>query len=239
VTIVDQTAAAQYWPGANPIGRRLRILGNLCTVIGVVGNTKHQFVNEQPEPMVYQSFFQGADETTVMVRTNGDPTALGPVLKEAIYQVNRQLPVFDVHSLRETTRLSSSFAVMESVFAGIFAAIALVLAATGVYGVTAFRTQLRTHEMGIRMALGASRNCILRLVLAQGMKLTSIGIALGLALSFGLTRAIAGLLYGIGTNDPLTIIGVVALLIMISLLACSAPAYRAMRVDPVKAIREL
>jgi ABC-type antimicrobial peptide transport system permease subunit len=124
-------------------------------------------------------------------------------------------------------------------FAGMFATIALVLAATGIYGVVAYRTQLRTHEIGLRMALGASRTNVLRLVLLQGLWLTIIGLVFGLGLSFGLTRFIAGLLYGVSANDPLTVGGVVMLLGLMSLLASYLPAHRAMRADPVASIREL
>ena len=116
--------------------------------------------------------------------------------------------------------------------------IALVLAATGIYGVVAYRTQMRTHEIGIRVALGASRADVLRLVLMQGVRLTIAGLVLGLALAYGLTRFIAGLLYGVSANDPLTVIAVVALLGTMAVLACYLPAYRAMRVNPVSAIRE-
>ena len=239
VVIVDQTAAAHYWPGADPLGHRLSIGGQLFCVVGVARNSKHQFINEQSEPMVYLSFFQNSYETTVMLRTKGDPTTLVPALEDAIHQVNRQLPIFDVRSLRETTQISSSFAVIESTFAGIFAIIALVLAATGIYGAVAYRTRLRTREIGIRVALGASRAAVLRLVLMQGLWLTMIGLILGLALSFGLTRFIAGLLYGISTTDPVTVVGVVVLLGAMSLLACYLPARRAMRANPVTAIREL
>ena len=239
VVIVDRTAAARYWPGADAVGRRLSIGGKLFTVIGVAGNSKHQFVNERPESMVYLSFFQNSFETTVMLRTKGDPAAMAPVLEDAIHQIDGQLAVFDVRSLRETTQVSSTFAIMESTFAGIFATIALVLSATGIYGVVAYRTQLRTHEIGIRMALGASRVDVLRLVLMQGVRLTIIGLTLGLALSFGMTRFIAGLLYGISANDPATVIAVALLLAAISLLACFLPARRAMRADPVASIREL
>jgi predicted permease len=239
VVIVDQTAAARYWHGENPLGRRLKIFGRLFTVIGVAKNSKHQFMNEQPEPMVFLSFFQNSDETTVMVRTNGDPTSLAPAVEDAIHRVNGQLPVFDVRSLRETTQITNMFAVMESTFAGIFAVIAFVLAATGIYGVVAYRTQLRTHEIGIRVALGASRSDVLRLVIFQGLWLTALGLALGLVLALGLTRFMAGQLYGISANDPLTVISVVTLLGMIAMLASYLPALRATRVDPVVAIREL
>jgi ABC-type antimicrobial peptide transport system permease subunit len=119
------------------------------------------------------------------------------------------------------------------------AVIALLLAAAGVYGVVAYRTELRTHGTGIRMALGASHACVLRLVYVQGLRLTLIGIALGPALCFGLTRVIAGLLYGVSADDPLTIAGVVVVLGAMSLLACLVPAYRAIRLDPVAALREL
>jgi predicted permease len=238
VVIVDQTVANRYWPGENPIGRRVKIWGRMCTVIGVAKNSKHQFVNEPQEPMVYRSFFQNPDDPTLMLQTTGDPESMARAVDEAIHQVDRQLVVFDVRSLRETTRAAAIFPVMASTFAGIFAIIALVLAATGIYGVISYRTQLRTHEIGIRMALGASRADVLRLVLMQGLRLTATGLALGLALAFGLTRFIAGMLYGVSAMDPSTVIAVIALLGSIALLACYFPAHRAMRVNPMSAIRE-
>ena len=238
VVIVDQTLASHYWPGENPLGRHVKIWGGNCTVIGVARNTKHQFINELPEPMVYLSYFQHSDETTVMVETNGDASALAPAVEDAIHQVNGQLPVFDVRTLRETTRVSTIFPVMESTFAGIFAVIALVLAATGVYGVVAYRTQLRTHEIGVRVALGASRADVLMLVLMQGVRMTVAGIVVGLVLAFGLTRFLGGMLYGVSATDPATAIVVVILLGAIALLACYVPALGATRVNPVVAMRE-
>jgi predicted permease len=237
VLIVDQAAAARYWPGQNPLGRKLMVFGRPFTVVGEARNTKHQFMNEPLEPMVYLSFFQEADhETIVQVETRGDPAGLAQPLEEAIHEIDAGLPVFDVRTMRETTQMGGIFAVMQSAFAGMFAVISLILAATGIYGVVAYRTALRTHEIGIRVALGASRTDVLRLVLLQGMGLTIAGLALGLALSFALTRFIGGLLYGIGVNDPVTVVGVVVLLAAISLLACYLPARRAMQVDPVAAI---
>ncbi|MFZ0518463.1 MAG: ABC transporter permease, partial [Acidobacteriaceae bacterium] len=239
VLIVDQTAARRYWPGQDPLGKRLRIWGSLFTVVGVVRNSTHTFVNEPPEPMVYMSFFQAGYETIVQVETHGSPADFAPAVENAIHGIDPRLPVFDVRPMRESTQMASTFAVIESTLAGIFALIGLVLAVTGIYGVVAYRTQMRTHEIGIRMALGASRVDVLRLVLSQGLRLTGIGLALGLAFALGLTRIIVRLLYGIGANDPVTVVSVVMLLGAMSLAACYLPAHRAMHRNPVTAIREL
>jgi len=238
VAIVDQTLAQHYWSSSNPIGRRLNIWGQLFTVVGMVKNTKHQSMNELPEPMIYLSYFQEPDsEAIVQVRTIGDPAILAPALINAIREVDHSLPVYDVRTLRETTQMSSLFAVLASTFAAMFAAIALVLAATGIYGVVAYRTQLRTHEIGVRVALGAAKVDVLKLVLYQGIRLTIIGLALGLALAFGLTHLISSQLYGVSATDPVTAVCVTALLAGIALLACYLPAVRAMRINPVDAIR--
>jgi predicted permease len=240
VIIVDQTAAGRYWPGQDPLGKRLRVWGSLFTVVGVARNSTHTFVNESPEPMVYMSFFQRPGyETMVQVKTEGNPVDLEPAVENAIHEIDTRLPVFDVRPMRESTQIASVFAVIQSTLAGVFALIGLVLAVTGIYGVVAYRTQMRTHEIGVRMALGASRVDVLRLVLSQGVWLTGVGLALGLAFALGLTRLIARLLYGIGANDPVTVVSVVMLLGAMSLLACYFPAHRAMRRNPVTAIREL
>jgi predicted permease len=239
VLIVDQTAAKRYWPGQDPLGKKLRIWGRLFTVVGVAKNSTHMLMNELPEPMVYMSFFQAGYETIVQVKTEGNPADLAPAVENAIREIDTRLPVFDVRPMRESTQLASSFAVIESTLAGMFAAVGLVLAVTGIYGVVAYRTQMRTHEIGVRMALGASRVDVLRLVLFQGLWLTGAGLAPGLAFALGLTRVIAQLLYGIGANDPVTVASVVMILGAMSLLASYLPAHRAMRRNPVNAIREL
>jgi ABC-type antimicrobial peptide transport system permease subunit len=196
-------------------------------------------MNELPEPMVYMSFFQEGYETIVQVKTEGNPADLAQAVEHAIHEIDTRLPVFDVRPMRESTQLASSFAVIQSTLAGMFALIGLVLAITGIYGVVSYRTQMRTHEIGVRMALGASRVDVLRLVLLQGVWLTGIGLALGMAFALGLTRVIARLLFGIGANDPVTVASVVMLLGTMSLIACYFPARRAMRRNPVTAIREL
>ncbi len=239
VLIVDQTAARLYWPGQDPLGKILRVNGSPLTVVGVARNSTHIFVNESPEPMVYMSFFQNGNETIVQVKTEENPAGLAPAVENAIHEIDSRLPVFDVRPMRESTQMASSLAVIQSALAGMFALIGLVLAITGIYGVVAYRTQMRTHEIGIRMALGASRVDVLRLVLVQGLWLTGIGLALGLASALGLTRVIGRMLYGIGANDPITVVSVVMLLGAMSLAACYLPAHRAMRRNPVTAIREL
>ena len=239
VVIVDETLANHYWPGTSPLGKRIHLWGRLYKVVGVVQNTKHQAMNELPEPMIYVSYFQDQEpEAMVQVRTNGDPNAMAPAVIKAIEEVDHRLPVYDVRSMREITQISSLFAVLASTFAGMFAVIAFVLAATGIYGVVAYRTQLRTHEIGIRVALGASRADVLRLVLTQGLRLTAIGLIAGLALAYGLTHIIAGMLYGVSPTDPLTAIAVMLMLGAMALLACYLPAHRATRVNPTAAIRE-
>lgn len=239
VAVIDQTLAKRYWRNDNPIGHHLNVWGHLFTVVGVVRNSKHQAMNEQIEPMIYLSYFQEPDtEAMVQLRTNGDPNALAPAVVSVIQQIDHSLPVYDVRSMRETAQIASMFAVLASTFAGMFAIIALVLAATGIYGAVSYRTQLRTHEIGVRVALGASRSDVLRLVLTQGVRLTIVGLAMGLALAFGLTRFIAGMLYGVSTTDPSTVIAVATVLGLIAILACYLPARRAMQVNPVSAIRE-
>jgi predicted permease len=238
VTVVDQTAAAHYWPGQNAVGRRLHAMGGWYTVVGVVRNSAHQRVNEPLEPMMYFSLFQVLDpETILQVRTEGDPNTLAPLVEQMVHGMNGRLPVFDVRPLAETTQMAVMFPRLEALFATLFGALALVLATTGIYGVVAYRTELRRHEIGIRMALGAARVDVLRLVLMQGMRLTAAGLALGLVLAFLLTRFLRGLLYGVSAMDPWTVGAVMALLGGIAVVACLLPARRAIHVDPVTAIR--
>jgi predicted permease len=238
VLVVDETAANRYWPGRNPLGSRLNVFGKLFTVVGVARNSKHQRVSESPEPMIYFSLFQVADgETILQVRTQGDPHTLAQPVEETVHQINSRLPVFDVRPLYETTQMSFTFQRIEALFASVFGLLALVLSTTGIYGVVAYRTQLRTHEIGIRVALGASRSDVLRLVIFQGLRLTAAGLILGLAFSVALTRFMRNLLYGVSTNDPLTVFSVIGILGVVAVLACYIPAYRATRVNPVSAMR--
>jgi predicted permease len=239
VMILDQTAAARYWNGQDPLGRRLRMGNTLYTVVGVAKNSAHLRFGEKPEPMIYGSILQSSDpETILQVRTRGNPQAAAAMVVEAIHQVNPHWLVYDVWPMRQTTLAAGAFAVMESTFASAFALLALMVAASGIYGVLAYRTQRRTHEIGIRMALGAERRDVLWLILGQGLRLAALGIALGLVLTVALTRFIGAQLYGVSPADPLTIALVTLLLTVVAGAASSLPALRAMRIDPVAAIRE-
>jgi predicted permease len=239
VAIVDETAAHRYWPGQNPLGKKLMVWRDPYTIVGVARNTKHQFVNEAPEPLLYLPYFQVSDtETIIQVETRGDPHNLAPAIEEAVRQISAKVPLTDVRALYETTQVASSFARIQALFATVFGLLALALASTGIYGLVAYRTQLRIHEIGIRVALGATRSDVLRLVLTQGLRMTAIGLGLGLLVSMLLTRFLRGLLYGVSATDPLTVVCVTVLLLAIAVVACLLPALKAIHVDPVAAIRE-
>jgi predicted permease len=238
VAIVDQTMANHFWPGQFPLGKRMNLYGALYTVVGVARNSTHHRMGESPEPMVYQAYLQMAGPQTIIhVRTKGDPQLVAPAVVEAVHELNAKLPVFDVWSLEQSTQVSNMFAMIESTFAGAFGILALILAASGIYGVMAYRTELRTREIGIRVALGASKTDVLGLVLRQGLRLAALGVFLGLAMSLMLTRFLRGLLYGVSTMDPLTILSVTALLSLIAVAASYLPALKAMRINPVSAMR--
>jgi putative ABC transport system permease protein len=238
VVIVDETAANHYWPGQNPIGRRLHIWHDWWTVVGIARNTAHQSVMERPETMIYLPFFQVSEpETILQVRNQGDPNVLAPLVVQLVHSLNARLPVFDMNPLTTTTEMATTFPRLQAFFATIFGILGLVLATTGIYGVVAYRTELRTHEIGIRVALGAARTDVLRLVLLQGIKLTAAGLVLGLAFAFLLMHFLRGMLYGVSVTDPVTATVVTAMLALVAVAACYLPARRALHVDPMAAIR--
>ena len=239
VAIVDQTMANHFWPGQRAIGKRVRLYGNWFTVVGVAKNSSHQRMNEAQEPLVYLSYFQWAGPQAIFyLRTRGDPELSAPAVEKAVHEINAKLPVFDVRSLEESARTGNMFELIESTFASVFAVLALILAGSGIYGVMAYRTQLRTHEIGIRVALGASRTDVLRMILLQGLRMTAIGLVLGLGISLLLTRILHGLLFGVSATDPLTILSVTGVLLLVGIAATYVPALKAMHTDPVTAIRQ-
>jgi ABC-type antimicrobial peptide transport system permease subunit len=208
------------------------------TVIGVARDSKMTGLNEKPVPFVFLPQYQVYRSTMIIiVRTTADPLAVGKTVEKTIHELNADLVVFDVTTLELREQIASFPQRIAGTFVGAFGLLALILAAVGIYGVTAYTTRQRTHEIGIRMTLGASKDDILRLVLGHGLRLTLAGVGLGLAASFALTRYLSSLLLGVTSTDALTFSSVTILLCAVALLACFIPTRRAMRVDPIVALR--
>ncbi|MGH9709486.1 MAG: FtsX-like permease family protein, partial [Candidatus Acidiferrales bacterium] len=195
-------------------------------------------LNQKPTPFLYLPLFQDYDSSaTIYARVSGDPLAFVPVVQKSVHAFDADLPLFDLMTLDSRIQMDTVTQRMGGTFVGAFGIVALVLAAIGIYGVLSYTTRQRTHEIGIRMALGAEPGDVFGLVLRQGAKLAFLGLAIGLAASFVLTRALSSQLFGITATDPLTFAGVALLLLVVAMLACYLPARRAMRTDPMIALR--
>ncbi len=240
VVIVSETFVNRYWPNQEALGKQLNsdLTHEWFTVIGVARDSKVNGLNEKPTPFLYLPQYQVYRATMiVLARTNGDALAAGKTVEKTIHELNADLVVFDITSLELREQIASFGQRVAGTFVGAFGLLALVLAAVGIYGVTSYTTRQRTHEIGIRMTLGASKRDVLRLVLGHGLRLTLIGVALGLAASFALTRFLTSLLLGVTSTDALTFSSVALLLCAVALFACFIPARRAMRMDPMVALR--
>jgi predicted permease len=240
VVIVNQTFAERYWPGQEPIGKQVvsDFTKESFTVVGVARNAKYNQLNEAPIPFVYLPLYQVYRAgMTINARVSGDPLAFSKAIDQAVHELDPDVVVFDITTLDLRRQLSTLAVRIGGTFVGAFGLLALVLAAIGVYGVTSYTTNQRTHEIGIRLALGASRTDVLRLILRRGILLTMLGLVIGLGLSFGVTRFMQSLLLGVSSTDALTFVGVALLLSVVVLVACLIPARRAMRVDPIQALR--
>ncbi len=249
VAIVNQAFVDRFWPGQEALGKRIRNLGRWYTVVGVARNAKYRRLIYAPEPIFYLPLFQD-DRSPVIVhaRVSGDPRTFKFRVEKAIHEVDAGSarsavfgstfsPVFDVTTLETSMQLGNIFERIAATFAGSFGLLALALATVGIYGVIAYATRQRSREIAIRMALGAKRSDVLRLVLSQGLRLTLMGLTAGLVASFALTRFLRGQLFGVTTTDPLTYAGVAVLLCLVALVACYIPARRATQVDPMVALR--
>jgi predicted permease len=240
VVIVNETFAERYWPHQEAIGKQLNsdLTHEWFTVVGVARNSKVNGLNEKPMPFLYLPLYQVYRANLIInARVSGDPLTFGKTVEQAIHDLNPELVVFDVTTLESRQQIASLSQRIAGTFVGAFGLLALVLAAVGIYGVTAYTTRQRTHEFGIRVALGASRNDILRLVFGYGFRLTLVGTALGLAAAFALTRYLRNMLLGVTSTDAVTFFSVALLLCAVALLACLIPARRAMRVNPIVALR--
>ncbi len=239
--VINQKMALKRFPGEDPIGQRLKLGFSNFTgeIVGVAGNVKERGLEDEAAEMVYLNYQQAPywRDMVLMVRTAGDPLAIAPALRAALAFVDRNRPVSRIRTMESILGDSIAEPRFRTVLLGLFAFTSLVLAMVGIYGVMSYSASRRTHEIGIRMALGASRSDMLKLVVGQGMLLALAGILLGVLGAFGLTRAVSSLLYGIEATDPATFAITAFLLAGTAFLACYIPARKAASVDPVRALR--
>jgi putative ABC transport system permease protein len=245
VVIISQSLARHFWPHEEAIGKRLKpgfMNDAWCTVVGIVGDTKQYSLGETPSPSMYLPYAQAPvtflmQDVTFVLRAGADPLSLVATARRAVQSVDPDLPVFDVASMDQLVYRSASAPRFNAALLGIFAALALVLAAVGIYGVMSYTVLQRTHEIGVRMALGAQESDVLQQVVRQGMLLAAGGITTGVAGAWVVTRFLSSLLFGVRPTDPMIFTLVPLLLAAVALVACLLPARRATKVDPVVALR--
>jgi putative ABC transport system permease protein len=239
IILINETLARRFIPGEDPIGKRLITFGRPHEIVGVVGDARQGALNLPPNPEIYFPNTQRAfgQQVSLVVRTNADPASLGDAVRRAAQSVNPDAPVFRVRTMREVIAGSIAQERFNTILMTLFAVVALLLAAIGLYGVMAYSVTQRTREIGIRVALGARRADVLRLVIRQGLRLVALGLALGLMAALALTRLMKKLLFEVSATDPVTFAGVALLLALVALLACWIPARRAANVDPMVALR--
>ena len=251
VLVIDEDFAKKFFPGQDPIGKRINfdILDVQAEIVGVAGHVKQWGLDENAKsPVLAQGYFplmQIPDKfmpllskgTDMIVRSQGSPDALVTPIRHALEQMNSQQVMYGIETMDNIVSDSLAARRFSMILLGIFAAIALLLSCVGIYGVISYLVGQRTHEIGVRMALGAQRRDVLRLILGQGAKMALIGVAIGVAAGLALTRLMSKMLFGVSAHDPLTFAGVAILLILVALGACYIPARRAMRTDPMIALR--
>src|SRR5215475_11022203 len=254
VAVINESLARAYWPNEDPIGRRFRLLDAgpenartvFLTVVGVVADAKNNSLTGAADKEAYVSMRQRtvaiarmgfARQMTLAVRTSVEPMNLTNAIRQEVWAIDRSVPITETRTMEQILATVTTQPRFNATLLGIFAAVALALAGVGIYGVLSYSVTQRTREIGIRVALGARRGDVLRLVVRQGMFLTSLGVAIGLAASFALTRLMRGLLYEVNSTDPSTFALIALILTGVALVACYLPARRATKVDPMVALR--
>jgi len=238
VVIVNQAFVDRYWPGQDAIGKRIQASGGWRTVVGVAANAKYRRLVYNSSPLVLFPLAQRyQNEVILHTRTTGDPQAIAFGIEKTIHELNPNLPIFNETTLKSNMRMGSVFERIAVTLAGAFGLLALVLANVGSYGVMAYTTKQRTHEIGIRMALGAGKAVVFRQIVLQGLRLTLIGVAVGLVVSLTLTRFLRNMLFGVAPTDFGTFAAVAIVLCVVAMAACYIPAWRATKIDPMAALR--
>jgi predicted permease len=252
VIVIDENFARQYFPNQDPIGKRLNfdIINTSFEVVGVVGHVKHWGLDVDgdaqhtilaqayiPYMQIPDAFWSGPPQAEVVVRTKGSPSAMVPAIRQALEKLNSENVMFETKPMQEIVDDSLAARRFSMILLGVFAALALLLSSLGIYGVLSYVVGQRTHEIGVRIALGAQRGDVLRLMLGEGMKMALVGVAIGIAAALGLTQLMSKMLFGIRATDPVTFCAVALVLVGVALTACYVPARRAMRVDPMVALR--
>ena len=239
VAVVNETMAARYWRGRNPIGERVQVKGRWMQVVGMARDSKYESVRESPKPFFYvplrQNFSRGAG---LYIRTPLSPETMATTLAREVHVLDGNLAFFEVITLQEQLDRSTSPQMVAVTLVGVLGGLALVLAAIGLYGVMSYAVSQSTRELGLRMALGAGASNLLRLVLSRGLALTAGGVALGTAVALGLTRLLGNLLYKVSPRDPLAFGSALVVMTIAALTACFLPAWRATRTDPARALRD-
>jgi putative ABC transport system permease protein len=244
VCMVDETFVNTHFPGENPIGRRVTLGRRTADaiwreIVGVVNHVKHYGVDQNSRVELYLPYTQSPIPSfTLVVRTDGDPASLTPAVRQAVSQVDPDVPIYQPRTLESIVADRVGQRRLAAVLISVFGGLALLLAAVGIYGVMSYAVMQRTHEMGIRMALGAQQQDILRLVVGRGMVLAGVGMLIGLSAAFlGIRRVITSVLFQVTATDPPTYASSTLLLLLVALLACWIPARRATKVDPLVALR--
>ena len=243
VGLINSRLAERYFPNGDAIGHRFAFghgdsKSKWFTIVGIVGDTKLYGLENPSRFEIYVPYRQDADDSmTLAVRSASDPAGIASAIRSALREIDKDQPVFQVETMKELVNQSVSTRHATLVLLEMFGALALVLASIGIYGVMAYTVALRTHEIGIRIALGAQKKDVLRMVMGQGARLALAGVAIGILAALALTRLLSSLLFTVSASDPLVFICVPILLVIVTLVACYIPAMRAMKVDPMVALR--